>query len=162
MLDSLELFEEISHNGFLENTECILFLNKHDLFVEKLKTSNLSSCFPDYDGKRFHFYKGGVRSSSCKVSHKTFHKLLGNFSYFEQLFPLRATCFLSSNLLHFEQFPDRRSPKINQVLFKGQYERFRRLTKFAEDFRFNAHSALKHYKLVSKHDVIDILAIFLS
>ncbi|KAL9982674.1 hypothetical protein ACROYT_G004745 [Oculina patagonica] len=50
MLDSLELFEEISHNGFLENTEFILFLNKHDLFVEKLKTSNLSSCFPDYDG----------------------------------------------------------------------------------------------------------------
>jgi len=52
MLDSLELFEEISHNAFLENTEFILFLNKHDLFVEKLKTSNLSACFPDYDGKR--------------------------------------------------------------------------------------------------------------
>ena len=53
MLDSLELFEEISHNAFLENTEFILFLNKHDLFVEKLKTSNLSACFPDYDGKLF-------------------------------------------------------------------------------------------------------------
>ena len=52
MLDSLELYEEISHNEFLENTEFILFLNKHDLFVEKLKTSNLSSCFPDYEGKR--------------------------------------------------------------------------------------------------------------
>jgi len=50
MLDSLELFEEISHNGFLENTEFIVFLNKHDLFVDKLKTSNLSMCFPDYDG----------------------------------------------------------------------------------------------------------------
>ena len=52
ILDSLELFEEISHNEFLENTEFILFLNKHDLFVEKLKTSNLSTCFPDYEGKR--------------------------------------------------------------------------------------------------------------
>lgn len=51
MLDSLELFEEISHNGFLENTEFIVFLNKHDLFVDKLKTSNLSMCFPDYDGR---------------------------------------------------------------------------------------------------------------
>ncbi|CAH3117131.1 unnamed protein product [Porites lobata] len=50
MLDSLELFEEISQNEFLENTEFILFLNKHDLFVEKLKTSKLSSCFPDYEG----------------------------------------------------------------------------------------------------------------
>ena len=56
MLDSLELFEEISQNEFLENTEFILFLNKHDLFVEKLKTSKLSSCFPDYEGKR----KSGV------------------------------------------------------------------------------------------------------
>nr|XP_058953948.1 guanine nucleotide-binding protein G(t) subunit alpha-2-like [Pocillopora verrucosa] len=50
MHDSLELFEEISQNAFLEKTEFILFLNKHDLFVEKLKTSNLSACFPDYDG----------------------------------------------------------------------------------------------------------------
>jgi len=61
MLDSLELFEEISQNEFLENTEFILFLNKHDLFVEKLKTSKLSSCFPDYEGKRksvFFFLKG--------------------------------------------------------------------------------------------------------
>ena len=53
MLDSLDLFEELSHNAFLENTEFILFLNKQDLFVEKLKTSNLSACFPDYDGKQF-------------------------------------------------------------------------------------------------------------
>ena len=56
MLDSLELFEEISQNEFLENTEFILFLNKHDLFVEKLKTSKLSSCFPDYEGKRKSFF----------------------------------------------------------------------------------------------------------
>lgn len=52
MLDSLELFEEISHNEFLENTEFILFLNKHDLFVEKLRTSQLSACFPEYEGTR--------------------------------------------------------------------------------------------------------------
>lgn len=61
MLDSLELFEEISQNEFLENTEFILFLNKHDLFVEKLKTSKLSSFFPDYEGKRksvYFFLKG--------------------------------------------------------------------------------------------------------
>lgn len=51
LLDSLELFEEISRNKFLENTEFILFLNKHDLFLEKLERSNLSACFPDYDGE---------------------------------------------------------------------------------------------------------------
>lgn len=61
MLDSLELFEEISHNAFLENTEFILFLNKHDLFVDKIKTSNLSACFPDYDGKRFVLVVGTLR-----------------------------------------------------------------------------------------------------
>ena len=67
MLDSLELFEEISHNAFLENTEFILFLNKHDLFVEKLKTSNLSACFPDYDGKRFVGTCVVVRVSLCRA-----------------------------------------------------------------------------------------------
>ena len=56
MLDSLELFEEIGQNEFLENTEFILFLNKHDLFVEKLKTSKLTSCFPDYEGKGKSFF----------------------------------------------------------------------------------------------------------
>jgi hypothetical protein len=51
MRDNLDLFEEISHCDYLTNTQFILFLNKQDLFKEKLDTSDLSECFPDYNCK---------------------------------------------------------------------------------------------------------------
>ena len=53
MRDSLQAFREVSHNNFLENTQFILFLNKKDIFVEKLKVTCLSSCFPQYEGMCF-------------------------------------------------------------------------------------------------------------
>ncbi|XP_035674326.1 guanine nucleotide-binding protein subunit alpha-11-like isoform X3 [Branchiostoma floridae] len=48
--DSLDLFRDLAYNKWLEQTDFILFLNKHDLFVEKLKTTSIKSCFPHYDG----------------------------------------------------------------------------------------------------------------
>ncbi|XP_032220508.1 guanine nucleotide-binding protein G(o) subunit alpha [Nematostella vectensis] len=50
MLDSLDLFEEITHCEFLANTQFILFLNKLDLFNKKLSKSDLSNCFPEFKG----------------------------------------------------------------------------------------------------------------
>ncbi|KAK3723793.1 hypothetical protein QZH41_007102 [Actinostola sp. cb2023] len=50
MRDNLDLFEEISHCEYLSSTQLILFLNKQDLFKDKLSTSDLSECFPDYAG----------------------------------------------------------------------------------------------------------------
>ncbi|KXJ18400.1 guanine nucleotide-binding protein G(i) subunit alpha-2 [Exaiptasia diaphana] len=50
MRDNLDLFEEISNCEYLSGTQFILFLNKQDLFKEKLTTSPLSDCFPDYEG----------------------------------------------------------------------------------------------------------------
>ncbi|KAK3590192.1 hypothetical protein CHS0354_041249 [Potamilus streckersoni] len=47
--DSLQTFHEVSHNQYLERTDFLLFLNKYDLFVEKLKWKRLQVCFPDYD-----------------------------------------------------------------------------------------------------------------
>ncbi|XP_070540657.1 guanine nucleotide-binding protein subunit alpha-14-like [Ptychodera flava] len=48
--DSLALFKDIARNVFLKNTDFILFLNKHDLFVEKLKIFKLKDSFIQYDG----------------------------------------------------------------------------------------------------------------
>nr|CAA87631.1 G protein alpha-a subunit [Lymnaea stagnalis] len=48
--DSLQAFAEISHSQFLDKTDFILFLNKKDLFANKLKTSSIATCFPDYKG----------------------------------------------------------------------------------------------------------------
>ena len=49
--DSLQTFHEVSHNFYLEKTDFILFLNKHDLFVEKLKLTHFQTCMKDYTGK---------------------------------------------------------------------------------------------------------------
>eukprot|EP00736_Rhodelphis_marinus_P011197 Rmarinus@m.30225 len=50
MMESLELFEEITRNKYFTNTSFILFLNKLDIFMEKIKDVDLSTCFPDYTG----------------------------------------------------------------------------------------------------------------
>uniref|UniRef100_A0A8C7GUS4 Guanine nucleotide-binding protein G(o) subunit alpha n=1 Tax=Oncorhynchus kisutch TaxID=8019 RepID=A0A8C7GUS4_ONCKI len=50
MHESLMLFDSICNNKFFIDTSIILFLNKKDLFEEKIKKSPLSICFPEYTG----------------------------------------------------------------------------------------------------------------
>ncbi|KAG7214900.1 hypothetical protein INR49_005175 [Caranx melampygus] len=50
MHESLMLFDSICNNKFFIDTSIILFLNKKDLFAEKIKKSPLSICFPEYTG----------------------------------------------------------------------------------------------------------------
>jgi len=50
MHESLKLFEEICNNEFFTETPMILFLNKRDLFAEKIKKIPLTVCFPEYTG----------------------------------------------------------------------------------------------------------------
>ncbi|KAJ3585839.1 hypothetical protein NHX12_012247 [Muraenolepis orangiensis] len=50
MHESLHLFNSICNHRFFATTSIVLFLNKKDLFVEKIKKVHLSICFPDYDG----------------------------------------------------------------------------------------------------------------
>ncbi len=84
------------------------------------------------------YYRLGL-STSCSAT-------------FWQLFMIRATIFLTSNLtLYFEQFRDRRSPKI--IRGKGNTnvsKDLRSLPKTFEEhlktFQLSAHSASKHYK----------------
>lgn len=51
MHESLHLFNSICNHKFFAATSIILFLNKKDLFEEKIKKVHLSICFPDYDGE---------------------------------------------------------------------------------------------------------------
>jgi len=48
MKEALDLFEEMCNAKWFERSSMILFLNKRDLFAEKIKTVDLSVCFPDY------------------------------------------------------------------------------------------------------------------
>lgn len=52
MHESLHLFNSICNHRFFALTSIVLFLNKKDLFEEKIKKVHLSICFPDYDGKK--------------------------------------------------------------------------------------------------------------
>ena len=50
MHESMKLFDSICNNKWFIETSIILFLNKKDLFGEKIKKSPLTICFPEYTG----------------------------------------------------------------------------------------------------------------
>ncbi len=50
MIESMKLFDSICNSKWFVDTSIILFLNKKDLFVEKIKKSPLTICFPEYTG----------------------------------------------------------------------------------------------------------------
>ncbi|XP_005991772.1 guanine nucleotide-binding protein G(t) subunit alpha-2 [Latimeria chalumnae] len=50
MHESLHLFNSICNHKFFAATSIVLFLNKKDLFEEKVKKVHLSICFPEYNG----------------------------------------------------------------------------------------------------------------
>ena len=48
--ESLTLFEKICTSEWLINTSMILFLNKYDLFAEKIQYTDITMAFPSYTG----------------------------------------------------------------------------------------------------------------
>jgi hypothetical protein len=52
MRESLNLFNDVINNRWFINTPIILFLNKKDLFAEKIRRVNLDVCFKGYRGKQ--------------------------------------------------------------------------------------------------------------
>jgi len=50
MHESLDLFEEICNCRWFRKSAIMLFLNKDDIFREKIKTIDMKCCFQDYDG----------------------------------------------------------------------------------------------------------------
>lgn len=51
MMESMKLFDSICNNKWFTDTSIILFLNKKDLFEEKIKKSPLTVCFAEYTGE---------------------------------------------------------------------------------------------------------------
>jgi len=48
--EALSIFEEISNSKWFTESSMILFLNKKDLFQEKIQRVPLQACFPEYTG----------------------------------------------------------------------------------------------------------------
>jgi hypothetical protein len=63
MQESLKLFDSICNNKWFTDTSIILFLNKKDLFEEKIKKSPLNVCFPEYGGQYASIYSNPVTFS---------------------------------------------------------------------------------------------------
>ena len=64
MQESLKLFDSICNNKWFGDTSIILFLNKKDLFEEKILRSSLTICFPEYAGK-YKFTGRTIQLISC-------------------------------------------------------------------------------------------------
>ena len=58
MVESMKLFDSVCQNKWLTDSSMILFLNKKDLFKEKIGKSPLNICFPEYEG--LNNYEQGV------------------------------------------------------------------------------------------------------
>jgi len=52
LFEALNLFTEICNSRWFTQTSMILFLNKRDLFADKISKVPLTSCFPSYTGKQ--------------------------------------------------------------------------------------------------------------
>eukprot|EP01106_Pelomyxa_sp_JSP_P006971 TRINITY_DN2139_c0_g2_i2.p1 TRINITY_DN2139_c0_g2~~TRINITY_DN2139_c0_g2_i2.p1 ORF type:complete len:153 (-),score=15.51 TRINITY_DN2139_c0_g2_i2:133-591(-) len=58
MHESLKLFDEVCNSPWFRSTTIILFLNKRDLFEQKIRKTPLTVCFPEYKGPST--YEAGV------------------------------------------------------------------------------------------------------
>lgn len=56
MHESLHLFNSICNHKFFSSSSIVLFLNKTDIFSEKINKVPLTACFPNYKG----MYEGCV------------------------------------------------------------------------------------------------------
>jgi GTPase SAR1 family protein len=60
MEEALDLFEEICNNSCFAKCSIILFLNKRDLFEEKIRSSDIVDWFPEYKGAK-NDYDAGIK-----------------------------------------------------------------------------------------------------
>jgi hypothetical protein len=82
MQESLKLFDSICNNKWFTDTSIILFLNKKDLFEEKIKKSPLTICFPEYTGNTPLTPLPLLRSKPAKTSILMQMRLYDNFANF--------------------------------------------------------------------------------
>ncbi|CAE7483451.1 unnamed protein product [Symbiodinium microadriaticum] len=60
MDEALDLFEDVCNNSCFARSSIILFLNKRDLFEEKIKNSDISDFFSEYKGAK-NDYDAGIK-----------------------------------------------------------------------------------------------------
>jgi len=82
MTDSLELFHSVCTNKLFFEKDIVLFLNRRDLFQEKIKTKNLTLC------PEFKDYKGGNFEEACRYMED---KFVGGYTNKERMIKTHVT-----------------------------------------------------------------------
>eukprot|EP01125_Pyxidicula_operculata_P010631 TRINITY_DN34_c1_g1_i1.p1 TRINITY_DN34_c1_g1~~TRINITY_DN34_c1_g1_i1.p1 ORF type:complete len:379 (-),score=95.62 TRINITY_DN34_c1_g1_i1:190-1290(-) len=77
MQESMKLFRGVVANEALHHVSMIVFLNKYDIFKEKIAKTDLSVCFPDYTGGKdeeaaFEFMKSKFTSLNTNPDRKIY------------------------------------------------------------------------------------------
>eukprot|EP01104_Vermistella_antarctica_P017943 TRINITY_DN64_c0_g2_i1.p1 TRINITY_DN64_c0_g2~~TRINITY_DN64_c0_g2_i1.p1 ORF type:complete len:353 (+),score=104.48 TRINITY_DN64_c0_g2_i1:141-1199(+) len=93
MHESIKLFDEICNSRWFSNTSVILFLNKKDLFKSKIKVTDLSICFPDYQG-------GKDYDKATEYITNKFTSLNRNAQKEKQVYP-HLTCATDTNNIRY-------------------------------------------------------------
>jgi len=83
MEESLKLFQKLSGSQWIRESAMILFLNKYDLFQERIKQRPLNLCFNDYDEYAKKFPQKTELENSCDYIKEQFTKVFnGTRLYF--------------------------------------------------------------------------------
>jgi len=81
MKESLLLFEEVSNSHWFKNTAFILFLNKVDLFREKIARVDLTTCWPNYTGGcNFELASAFIKDKFLGQNRNTSHAIYTHFT----------------------------------------------------------------------------------
>ena len=91
MQEALTLFDSICNSKWFVKTSVVLFLNKIDVFKEKLLVSPLNKYFPDFEG-------GTDYDKACSFFEKKFVGL--NQSDVKQVYP-HLTCATDTQQIKF-------------------------------------------------------------
>eukprot|EP00026_Physarum_polycephalum_P007033 Phypoly_transcript_07086.p1 GENE.Phypoly_transcript_07086~~Phypoly_transcript_07086.p1 ORF type:complete len:353 (+),score=43.61 Phypoly_transcript_07086:261-1319(+) len=91
MKESLLLFDEVCNSVWFRRTSFILFLNKTDLFKDKIARVDLTSCFPNYTGGC------NFEHASAYIKQKFLEQ---NKSEHHQIYP-HFTCAISTENIEF-------------------------------------------------------------
>jgi len=80
MKESLILFDEVCNSVWFKSTAFILFLNKVDLFKEKIQRVNLQTCFPDFKGQQTFDTAGEFIKQKFVERNKQEHPIYAHFT----------------------------------------------------------------------------------
>ena len=91
MHESMMLFDTLLNSRWFRNTPFILFLNKVDIFEEKVKRTPIRKYFPDYQG----------RTGDANDGMKYFEKMFLSFNRSDKPIYVKRTCATDTQMMKF-------------------------------------------------------------